>query len=153
MMIWVSGTYMARHHLEPGYPEKIAKGGKSFPCKFQGNLIRFLMDMLITSLIYFQFLPNKAVIQCVLSYQLSLRYVINHFVLLIKAPHNLNTWDFCCRSDTPTSKYHKIRSELTRRNTVSTMYDELIANADKSDSEQGKILLSRTFLTNNSRTY
>lgn len=40
-------------------------------------------------------------------------------------------------TDVSISKPHKSRHQLTRRNTVSTMYDELIANADKSDSEQG----------------
>ncbi|XP_030753033.1 mitogen-activated protein kinase kinase kinase 4 [Sitophilus oryzae] len=40
-------------------------------------------------------------------------------------------------SDTSVTKHHKHKHSLTRRNTVSTMYDELIANADKSDSEQG----------------
>ncbi|XP_076250455.1 mitogen-activated protein kinase kinase kinase 4 isoform X2 [Rhynchophorus ferrugineus] len=36
------------------------------------------------------------------------------------------------------SHSHKSKHSLVRRNTVSTMYDELIANADKSDSEQGQ---------------
>ncbi|XP_050312904.1 mitogen-activated protein kinase kinase kinase 4 isoform X2 [Anthonomus grandis grandis] len=34
------------------------------------------------------------------------------------------------------NKAHKVKNQLVRRNTVSTMYDELIANAEKSDSEQ-----------------
>lgn len=41
------------------------------------------------------------------------------------------------RMETSTTKSQKGKTQLARRNTVSSMYEELIANADKSDSEQG----------------